>query len=252
MKIWNLVFFSAWTAAKGLLSVNQHRQKMCLWFMLAAFSLSSPAQASLISMNSTYGVDTITLDTDTGLEWLDVSTALTHQIQYPLRSYNDVVSQLGAGGLFDGFRYAVRSEVEALLYSSFGFDPVTSSSSDTVTLADKSAAGSLMSMLDYTLGWDHGGGSFSKVLDAVFDDENPDGPVGAMYVFFGVDHSNNLTGGKVSFYSQTYTSSNTNPYGHFLVRQSAINVDEPPATSLAALALAVAFGLFWRGKKAGV
>lgn len=251
MKIWNLAPSTAWIAAKGLLSVNQHGLKMFFWFMLVAIGFSSPAQATLISMNSTYGVDSITLDTDTGLEWLDVDTALTYQIQYPLRSYNDVVSQLGAGGLFDGFRYAVRSEVEALLYSSFGFDPVTSSSSSTVTLADKAAAGSLMSMLDYTYGWDFGGGSFSRVLDAVFDDENPDGPVGAMYVFFGVDHSSNLTGGEVNFYSQTYINSNPNPYGHFLVRQSAINVDEPPATSLAALALAVAFGLMWRGRKAG-
>ena len=252
MKIGSSVFVSSNVVAARPYVVAQYRRHFYLLFALVAACFVSPAHASLISMNSTYGVDTITLDTDTGLEWLDVDSALTYQNQYPLRSYNDVVGQLGAGGLFEGFRYAIRSEVESLLYSSFGFDPVTSSSSNTVTLGDKSAAGSLMSMLDYTYGWDQGGGSFSKVLDAVFDDENPDGPVGAMYVFFGVDYSNNLTGGKVNFYSQTYTSSNPNPYGHFLVRPSAINVDEPPATSLAALVLAVVFGLCQRRKMMGV
>ncbi|HVL01049.1 MAG TPA: hypothetical protein VM553_14610 [Dongiaceae bacterium] len=228
---------------------DRKRRKIFLASILITFAFSSSAQATLISLNSVYGADSVTLDTNTGLEWLDVDTPLVYQQQNGLRSYNQVLSEVGAGGLFEGFRYAYRSEVEALLFNSFGFDPVTSTPSNTPTEADKVAAGSLMSFLDYTLGWDLGGGSFSKVLDAVFDDENPDSPTGAMYVFFGVDHRQNLTGGSINFYSQAYINSNPNIYGHFLVRQSAINVDEPPAISLAMLSLALVFGWFQRKRR---
>lgn len=49
----------------------------------------------------------LTRDTDTGLEWLDVTISLD-------RTFEDVSSHLGAGGDYEGFRYATRLELEAL------------------------------------------------------------------------------------------------------------------------------------------
>lgn len=212
---------------------------------VAGISGANTSQAALISFDSQYGRDSITLDSDTGLEWIDPWLPIiqgNNGCGYGctgatiLNSYNDVLGMIGAGGYFEGFRYATRSELETLFYSSAGFDPITSSSPDTVTLSDKVAAGYLQSFLDTTLGWRWGPDFWSGVTHGVFDDENPDDAVGSAYFFFGMQGST-LTGGSINFYSETYTDSNTTPYGHFLVRDSAINVDEPAGFSLLALSM---------------
>ena len=47
-------------------------------------------------------------DTNTGLNWLDVTATVN-------RSYNDISSQFVAGGEFDGWRYATKNEFNSLL-----------------------------------------------------------------------------------------------------------------------------------------
>lgn len=47
---------------------------------------------------------TITQDTDTSLEWLDLSESLN-------RSFNDVSAEFGPGGDFEGFRYATELDL---------------------------------------------------------------------------------------------------------------------------------------------
>ncbi len=61
-------------------------------------------KAVLISMDSSFGPDTLTLDTDTNLGWLDV----TLSTQY---SYEGILLELTPGGIFEGFRLATISEV---------------------------------------------------------------------------------------------------------------------------------------------
>lgn len=62
------------------------------------------AHAELVSAHyKTLGDGLLTRDTLTGLEWLDVPYSIN-------RSYNDVASQFGAGGDFQGFRYATEAE----------------------------------------------------------------------------------------------------------------------------------------------
>ena len=51
-----------------------------------------------------FGVGSITYDTETGYEWLDLTESLN-------MSFNDVSAQLGPGGQFYGFRYATAEEV---------------------------------------------------------------------------------------------------------------------------------------------
>lgn len=53
------------------------------------------------------GDGALTQDTVTGLLWLDLGAAFN-------RSYNDVSTQFGAGGDFEGFRYASEQEVRTL------------------------------------------------------------------------------------------------------------------------------------------
>lgn len=75
--------------------------------MLCLFS--SHSYASLISQNDpVYGYDSITFDTDTGLQWLDITKSVD-------RSYSDVSSQFAAGGDFSGFRYSTNAELQQLI-----------------------------------------------------------------------------------------------------------------------------------------
>ena len=71
-------------------------------------ALSANVNASLIN-NDTYTTDTVT-----GFNWLDLTE--TNGL-----SYNYVSGQLGAGGDFEGYRYATNAEVVGL-WGNFGFD----------------------------------------------------------------------------------------------------------------------------------
>jgi hypothetical protein len=74
--------------------------------LLLALSLALPraASATLISEDSTFGTDTVTFDTDTGLRWLDLteSANLTH---------TQITMELAPGGAFEGYRFATAAEL---------------------------------------------------------------------------------------------------------------------------------------------
>jgi hypothetical protein len=82
--------------------------RMALGAIVAASLLpAATASAALISEDSSYGANTITLDTATGLQWLDVNLTLN-------RSITDISSKFGAGQEFAGLRYATQSEIHTL------------------------------------------------------------------------------------------------------------------------------------------
>jgi hypothetical protein len=66
--------------------------------------------------NPATDANNLTRDTSTGLDWLD--TTLSANL-----SYNQVSSQFGPGGLFEGFRYATLAEI-AVFWSNAGISPV--------------------------------------------------------------------------------------------------------------------------------
>lgn len=79
-----------------------------LYMGAAAIGLSTTsAQAILIDNGLT------TVDTDQNLVWLDLTESTG-------RSYNDVASQFGTGGDFEGWRHATTSEVTTM-FSNAGF-----------------------------------------------------------------------------------------------------------------------------------
>jgi len=79
----------------------------------SALALSVSVNAAIISVDwQSAGDNLITRDTETGLNWLDLT--VTNGM-----SFNTVNGQLGSGGLYEGFRYATGQEVVDL-YAKFG------------------------------------------------------------------------------------------------------------------------------------
>lgn len=76
-------------------------------FVLSLFSFSGVHATLVVKDDAVFGDDAITLDTDTGWEWLDLSASLGKS-----RSY--VNTQFGVGGAYEGFRYATVAEAEGL------------------------------------------------------------------------------------------------------------------------------------------
>lgn len=106
--------------------------------LFAGFFLSPAANAMLVSTDhANWGVGSITIDTQTGMQWLDVN----HSVNY---SYNRMLAEMLDGGLFQGFRYATQGEVEALAINS-GVVDINSSSA-----ANADPAVNLMSFVGYT------------------------------------------------------------------------------------------------------
>ncbi|MEM8945294.1 MAG: hypothetical protein AAGD11_08935 [Planctomycetota bacterium] len=90
------------------------RSLACLTLLISSIS---PASAILVSQDDpTHGPDSITRDTDTGLDWLDLTLTTD-------RSYNDVMSNFTIGGDFAGFRFATGPELSTLFYTSAGITP---------------------------------------------------------------------------------------------------------------------------------
>ncbi len=67
------------------------------FIILLTFIFSFPLYAEIIDNGR------FTTDTDTGLDWLDVTETVN-------MSYNDVIKEMGIGGKFEGFRYATAEE----------------------------------------------------------------------------------------------------------------------------------------------
>ena len=96
------------------------RLRIITQFVLIALATSfGTAQAALISAQSDFGLDTVTVDTSTGLRWLDVTLSTDY-------SYDEIQAQLGHGGMFEGFRLASRDEVSTL-FSNAGIPLVSGS-----------------------------------------------------------------------------------------------------------------------------
>lgn len=81
---------------------------------LAAIVAAMPtrqAQAVVLSINDTvFGLNSVTRDMDNNLDWLDWTLSTN-------RSFNDVSTQFGVGGDFEGWRHATDAEVLALYQS---------------------------------------------------------------------------------------------------------------------------------------
>lgn len=82
--------------------------KLTLVACVFSLNLVCNCHAALVSGDHPlFGEDSVTFDTSTGLTWLDIPFSAD-------RSYNDISSEFGPGGDFEGFRYATSGEVISL------------------------------------------------------------------------------------------------------------------------------------------
>ncbi len=86
------------------------------------------------------GDNLITLDTISGLEWLDLTATAS-------RSYDDVVANLGVGGDFEGWRLAITSQVYTVLKNA-GVRLPDANGRDVPTLTNAAAYNDLMGAQD--------------------------------------------------------------------------------------------------------
>lgn len=80
---------------------------------LTCLTLPLNVSAAIVSLDSSFGADTITRDTETGLDWLDVTVTAG-------LSFNAVSAEFGAGGDYEGYRYATTAELDQLI-TNFGY-----------------------------------------------------------------------------------------------------------------------------------
>ncbi len=92
---------------------------------LLGLSVSSANAALTSGTDTTFGADSITIDSETGLEWLD----LTYSTNI---SFNDMTGRLSeAGNDFEGWRYATKDEIDAFWISGGSDGPCDSSCAPT-------------------------------------------------------------------------------------------------------------------------
>jgi len=78
-----------------------------LWLLVAVLALPRLAAAALSSESSPFGADTVTLDSETGFRWLDLTASAG-------LSHTEVLQELSPGGMFEGFQLATAVEVSEL------------------------------------------------------------------------------------------------------------------------------------------
>lgn len=192
-------------------------------FIIAA-TINSNANAALIEFNdSIFGTDSITRDTDTNLDWLDLEFTTNQsfkQVSIRILDSND--------DLF-GFRYATSAELNALFFTS-----------GNITLGNQSpiepSTYSLMSLVDSTL---YGSLYETTQSRGYFDDGNlGDGKIG--YAFISASEVLGYSSAAVinnAAFDNLQTASNAS----WLVKDIPLPVPAPPAILLFATSL---FGLF--------
>ena len=166
----------------------------------------------------------LTIDTNTSLEWLDLTLSLN-------MSMNEVLSELGAGGLFEGFRYATRAEID-VLWSNAGIaiPSYTRDDPDTPPLMDK-------------LGRTH---NASKNTDSTvgFYDDSDSGADPSQRGYAELYERLSTGATRASLWDDFDSYSFKSPVeGSYLVRQSLAAVPEPTTLLVWSLLGASAVGL---------
>jgi len=100
------IIFLVKAALIQAVSRNVHRTILTILLIAIAIigGTVNYAGADMISMDSSFGPDTITHDTETGLKWLDVTLSTPY-------SYDEILVELSPGGSFVGYRLATDDEV---------------------------------------------------------------------------------------------------------------------------------------------
>lgn len=196
---------------------------------ICLLSITTKASATLLSLDDvTYGAGAFTKDTDTGLQWLDLSLTLNE-------SMNSIKSKSVIGGSYFGLRYATQDEVWTL-FSDAGISPIGGTS---YTKASYDTARGLLDLM------------VSENMDVIHGITGT-GPVNqndvyiAAYLYVNADTSRDCfySSSNISAFNSSiqFTSNSQESYlGSFLVRDAPdAPVPEPATFLLLSSALALA------------
>lgn len=113
-------------------------------FLACVMHFGSASAALISADHSTFGTDSITRDTSSGLNWLDLTVTNGS-------TRVDVVAQMGSGGLYEGWRYATLNEFEGLMTAG-GLLIETATYNSYPTLGYQTAQDTLTGLLGDTYG----------------------------------------------------------------------------------------------------
>ena len=190
-------------------------------FLLAvlASSVVTPASAALVDFGNR------TLDTSTGLEWLDLTASSGRSASY-------VAGQFGSGGVFEGYRFATGAEVQAF-FASAGVSLGTSE-------ANFAPSSVLLGLIGVTQSLVFSFGTYDAAFGYHVDPGLMPGRISYSFVAatnYGA--TPDLGEAFYAFDGSPDTDANA-AFGSWLVRSS--QVPEPATGALAALALMAAAG----------
>ena len=96
---------------------------ICVLLVIVVLATTTKASATLISLNDPkFGNGSFTVDTVTGLQWLDLSLTLNQSMNY-------IKANSGTGDTYNGLRYATQGELETFIADA-GISPVIGASID--------------------------------------------------------------------------------------------------------------------------
>ena len=184
--------------------------------LVVLFSSEKSAQAILLTADDPiFGSGSVTQDTSSGLEWLDVNASI-------FRSYNYVSGQFGVGGEFEGWRYATTAEVTTL-FTNAGFAPAHFSVPAVAEMLDLIVQLGVTHTISGTVSGEN------NMINGYFDDGDADLRIGYAQLFFDVrvndSESRDLSTNRVltNFLDPDH---DTGAFGSWLVRETQ-TVPEP-------------------------
>lgn len=180
---------------------------MTLFFLF--FSVNT--YSAIISVDdSVFGVNSITRDTASGIEWLDLTISQG-------MSYNSVLANLEIGGQFEGWRFATSNEVRVFFFK-LGLPSINTALYSTVF---EENIANISELLGTTFG-DNNSSEYG-VYGYVFDDIDP-----FTQTSMAVKQANGIS--VINHTLPAHKTLNLSHFGSFLVQN--YKVSEPPVITI--------------------
>lgn len=218
--------FKLWSSVKGL------RLTLGAALALGLAISSQPGEAAQIELDSSFGAKSITRDTDTGLEWLD--------LRYTHGYIDEVDARISSGDLF-GWRRATTEEVIAF-WSNAGI-PVTGTGDSPPRTSDPAVVAAVDALMENLGLWQaHGSVDFTHGFTA--EPGDTPGTWNTAFLARYYDHDlEQFTEAAASILAERVANPADpccEPYQNWLVRAYVTEVPEPAPFALLALGAGLA------------